>query len=158
MIRTHPSIKLLVATLATAVAVAGGLGAGTARAGTATVTIEPKAQLVDHLLVSVPVTVTCAPFDYVYYSYGIVSIQQLQRVLGNSVVVQGGASINGIVCDNAPHTYRAAVYANTYGPVPLDFKAGHAAVQAWFQTCGVRNGLYDCDFGSAAPQSLLIRG
>jgi hypothetical protein len=118
---------------------------------TATITIQPQAELVARLFVTVTVEVTCAPFDSAFGSSVSVNVQQLQ---GRFVV--SGFGSTPVVCDNTPHTYEVNVNSSFPGGFPR-FHPGPAAAQASYFGCGPRGGFFVCDSGNAT-QEIRITG
>jgi hypothetical protein len=135
---------LLAASTATAVGVTAPASAAV------TVSVPAKADLTARLLVVVPVTVTCGPYE-VPPAFESLSVQLSQAV--KKKIAQGGAfpgmGTPFLTCDGAPHTYTANVIANSSGP---PFRKGDALITA---TAGVSGATSES--GSAGPQVIRLR-
>jgi hypothetical protein len=122
-----------------------------------TLTVAPSAELGAKLLVSVPVTVSCAPLAAGDLQFGNISAQILEAQ-GRSVVQGFGyAQLPANACDGTNHTYIVGVLANPSNSsrpsASSVFKVGQSVVLASAFGC---DAAYDCAFGNVGPQVLRI--
>jgi hypothetical protein len=142
-------------TAATAALIAG-LGASSALA-TTTLSVPGTANLIGKVVVQVPVTATCGPFDPApaFFSFGTsVTVTQAHGKLiaqgsGLAGVNTTGQSVP-VVCDGTPQSFVVNVPANTSGP---PFKKGTAVVSAT-ATAGA---FPTFESASVGPQTIKLR-
>ena len=119
---------------AVALNVAGVLMVAPASAPAAVVSISVPAQaeLTAGVLVTVPVTVTCGPYEVPSSDprSGLqVTIRQAsKRAIASGSFFSGGFD-NFLTCDGAPHVYQTNVLAST-GVLAPPFKKGDAVIDA----------------------------
>ena len=123
------SLHLLVASTAVAV----GLGAASAAAQAMTVTVGSPVTLTNRLLATVPITVTCDPWDATLTQFGSAINVTLDQAAGRAIA-HGEGSVSGFfpaaqlyLCDGSPHRYPVSVQADTSGP---PFHGGPAVANA----------------------------
>jgi hypothetical protein len=136
---------LLAASAATALGVAAPASAAV------TVSVPAKADLTARLLVVVPVTVTCGPYEVppLFSSLSVQLSEAVKKQIAQGQVFLGmGTAL--VTCDGAPHTYTANVVANSSGP---PFRKGDALITA---TASAFTGTTN-DQGTAGPQVIRLR-
>jgi hypothetical protein len=135
---------LLAASAATA------LGAAAPASAAVTVTVPATADLTARLLVVVPVTVTCGPYE-VTPPFASLNVQLSQAVKKHIATGQVffGMGTAFLTCDGVPHTYTANVMANASGP---PFNKGNALITATAFASGSPP-----DQGAAGPQVIRLR-
>jgi hypothetical protein len=137
-------------------AVIGGLGASSALA-TTTLSVPATADLIGKVVVQVPVTATCGPFDPPpsFFSFGTsVTITQahakeIAQGSGLAGVNTTGQSVP-VVCDGTPQSFVVNVAANPSGP---PFKNGTAVISAT-ATAGA---FPTFESASVGPQTIKLR-
>jgi hypothetical protein len=120
-----------------------------------TVQVPDSAPLTAGVLVTVPVTVACGPYEVTPTQSGIsVTIQQSAKkgIAYGSGSFGGFASTAQLTCDGAPHTYDIDVLANTSG---LPFRKGDAIVSAYAHA--VLDFCCTSDSGGAGPTTIRLR-
>jgi hypothetical protein len=93
-----------------------------------TISLPAQAELTAGVLVTVPVTVTCGPYEFPPERSGL---QLTIRQASKKAIARGSASTGGfdnfLTCDGAPHVYAMNVLADPTGP---PFRKSDAVVQA----------------------------
>jgi hypothetical protein len=116
------------------------------------ITLGSRATLTARVLVTVPVTVTCGPFDQFFGAMS--NSVTVEQAAGNGIAT-GTGSIADLVCDGTPHTSQAGVLA---APTSKPFHGGSAVASASLVVNGIIGGQFVFDFGQAGPQVIAIRG
>jgi hypothetical protein len=123
-----------------------------AAAATVGITLGSPATLTARVLVTVPVTVTCGPFDQ--FLGAMSNNVTVEQASGNGIAT-GTGSIADLVCDGTPHTSQAGVLAaSTSRP----FHGGSAVASAFLTVDGIIGGQFVFDSGQAGPQVIAIHG
>lgn len=117
-----------------------------------TMSLPAKAELTAGVLVTVPVTVSCGPYEFTPSRSGLsVTIRQAsKKAIASGSAFTGGFS-SFLTCDGASHVYAIDVLAATSGP---PFRKGDAVVQA---SAFVVTGCCTSDNASAGPQVIRLR-
>ena len=97
--------------------------------GAITASVPSQAELTAGVLVTVPLTVTCGPYEFEPMTSAVsVTIRQSAK----KAIARGSAFTGGfepfLTCDGAPHVYSMAVLADPAGP---PFKKGDAVIEAF---------------------------
>ena len=143
---------------AVALTVAGVLMVASASASAAVVTVSlpAQAELTAGVLVTVPVTVTCGPYE-VPSSDQRSGLQVTIRQASKKAIASGssfsGGFDNFLTCDGAPHVYQTNVFASS-GVLAPPFKKGDAVIDA---SAFVATDCCTSDTGTAGPQVIRLR-
>jgi hypothetical protein len=144
-------IGALVAPASVAADTTGGGGAG--NFGTITITIGKTATLQAHLIVNVPVTVTCTPPVDAVSVDGTFDAVQVMQAVGKGVATASGYSTN-VACDGVAHTYLTAAVATT-----VPFHGGSAVASASASVCGtLADYTYACTDVSTPWVTIKVQG
>jgi hypothetical protein len=144
-------IAALVAPASVAADTIGGGGAG--GFGTITITVGKTATLQAHLIVNVPVTVTCTPPVDAVFVDGTFDAVQVMQAVGKGVATGSGYDTN-VACDGIPHTYLTSAIATT-----VPFHGGSAVASASASVCGTLvDFTYACTDVSAPWVTIKIAG
>jgi hypothetical protein len=134
------------------VAIALGFGAPASASAAVTVSLPATAQLTAGVLVTVPVTVTCGPYESLSGSNLSVSIRQAsKKAIARGSAFLGGFGAQPLTCDGAPHVYPVDVLADPGGP---PFRKGDAVITAF---ASAQTDCCTSDSGSAGPQVVRLR-
>jgi len=117
-----------------------------------TMSLPAQAELTAGVLVTVPVTVTCGPYEFEPDSSGLsVTIRQAsKKAIARGSAFTGGFG-NFLTCDGASHVYAMNVLADTGGP---PFKKGDAVVEAF---AFAQTSCCTSDSASVAAQVIRLR-
>lgn len=121
-------IAALAAPASAAAATDGGGGAG--GFGSISISIGRTATLQAHLIVNVPVTVTCTPPVDAVSVDGTDAAVQVMQAAGKSIAT-GTGYITTLACDGLPHAYLTPAIATT-----VPFHGGSAVASASASVCG----------------------
>jgi hypothetical protein len=123
-------------------------------AAAVTITLPARADLAAKILVTVPVTVTCGPYEQTLDSTSVsVAIEQAtSKGIAHGSAFRGGFMdpTFALTCDGSAHVYPIAVTADPAGP---PFKSGSAIIS------GTAGAFFDCCTGetaSAGPQPIKL--
>jgi len=135
---------------ALALASAAVVGFPVAASASVTLSIDPKATLLNKgAAVAVTGTVKCSFSGLGQITGGINSTSELKVTVSERVgggIASGNATQLGIPCDGADHKFTVNVGANNPGK---PFADGPAAASATYEACGVLNRTLLCEQGSA---------
>jgi hypothetical protein len=113
-------------------------------------TIGSQATLSARVLVTVPVTFSCGPYDQFQGTMGAsVTVEQAS---GNQIATGTGA-ITNVVCDGTPHLQQVGVLATS-----RPFHGGQAVASAFLSVAAIVGGQFIFESGQAGPQVIAIHG
>jgi hypothetical protein len=146
----------ILAALATAAAFAAVMAPAAALAddGASVVIQRDQVTLTAHILVTVPVTVTCNPLD-IPLSFAETGFQVEQAVDHGTAIAQasGYFANDPSVCDGSPHTMVMQGLAVPSGP---PFRRGNAILTATFSGC-TQGFPQTCVNGTSGPTLVALR-
>lgn len=114
---------------ALSVAIALMVAAPAGATAAVTMTLPARADLTAKILVTVPVTVACGPYDQTLTTTGV--SLTLEQAVAHGIAIGRGVLDNfnnpgfGLTCDGAAHVYSVPVTADQTGP---PFKSGNAII------------------------------
>jgi hypothetical protein len=137
------------------VAAAFAVGVPGAASAAVSMSIPGTAELTANILITVPVTVTCGPYELPPISSSLsVSFRQAVK----RQVATGSASLGGLMspgfsltCDGAPHVYSVNAVPNVGSP---PFRKGDAVVEGF---ASAQSSCCTSDSGRAGPQVIRLR-
>jgi hypothetical protein len=115
----------------------------------ASISLGGDAVITSGKVLSVPITATCDPVGQ-ETTFIDVDVTQPR---GRGAFVEGGGSVEPVICDSTPHTYNVTVPRT--GPDGGAWRPGAASLTAIISYCATQNGSFNCTTQAFIPQTTI---